>query len=135
MKVIYGLKELEIWYVTFLYGLLRLLMHGVDHTFKKHGPRETFFRSTRDVCKTCQFIFLLRNTNFQVIPFQSIAITQSFSSAIFRAPQISKGCLGHDRNVHKILPVLCLTIMCIKPFTCKNTTLSVPFLNEMLFLH
>ena len=46
-----------------------------------------------------------------------------------------KGCLVHDGNMHKIFSVLNFTIICIKNFTCNNTTFSISFLNEILFLH
>ena len=36
----------------------------------------------------------------------------------------SKGCLVHDTNKHKIMSVLNLTIICIKPFTCNSTNFS-----------
>ena len=39
MKVISGLKELEILAHSFVYALLRLVPH------KKHAPRDTFFRN------------------------------------------------------------------------------------------
>ena len=47
----------------------------------------------------------------------------------------SKWCLVHDWNVHMIFSALNLTIICIKPFTLNNTTFSVSFLHEILFLH
>ena len=47
----------------------------------------------------------------------------------------SKGCLVHDRNVRKVFLALNLTKSSIKPFTCNNTTFTVPFLNKLLFLY
>ena len=49
---------------------------------------------------------------------------------------LSKGCLVHDRNVHKTFSALSFTVISVVAFTCNNTTFSVSFLlNEILFLH
>ena len=44
----------------------------------------------------------------------------------------------HNTNVHTFNsknPVLDSIVVCFRPLACNNTALSVPFLNEILFLH
>ena len=57
-----------------------------------------------------------------------------FAHVVFYIPQKDFWCM---RNVRKIFPALNLTVICIMPFICNNTTfsISVSFLTELLFLH
>ena len=67
------------------------------------------------------------------------------SLSVFKWPQycfcayifcvLLNGYLVHGRNLRKTFSILNLTIICIKSFTCNNTTFSVFFLNELSFFH
>ena len=106
MKVVYGLKELEVLVRNFFYVLLRLLVHGVNHTFKKHRPRETFFRNHER--NSVPYLFAKHAIYFpsgknklSSHSFLKYCYTQSFLRAIYRALQMSQRGLVHDKNVHK----------------------------------
>ena len=54
------------------------------------------------VCKTCQFFTLQGNMNFQFTSLWSIATQLSLCTLFCASQCLSKGCLVHDTNVHKI---------------------------------
>ena len=81
-------------------------------------------------CKTCQFITLQGNINFQFRSFSEYCYLIGFVHDISCS---SKGCLIHDTNVHETFSALDLIIIFTKPW--NSVTFSVSFLNEISFLH
>ena len=80
--------------------------------------------------------FFQKSYKLSICSFLEYCCTIVFMEGILRP---LKGCalkcvLVRDRKVQKVFSAL-KTKGCIKSFTCNNTSSSLPFLNEILFLH
>ena len=97
MKVIDGLKELEILVHNFFVCLVETF-----DAYVHHGEETCIFviHSWIELCAWNEAFYFHMST---IVFVHDLLFS-------------SKRCLVHDRNVHKIFSILNLTIICIKPF-------------------
>ena len=122
--------------------LLRLLVHACITMMKiayiiffpQINNQIKELKWTLGICKTCQFIFLQENINFQFVPL--LLHNTSCSLTIFCGAPL-KRMTDEEIDARKFFLVLNLTIMGIRPFTfkCIISPLNIFFKHTIIGLH
>ena len=112
----------------FCMPFLRLLVYACA-TVKKREPPHAFFRNHKPnhvleyislgYFQNMPIYYTSAKYKLSVCSCYTVIFVHNISSS---CP--SKGCLKHDTNMHKILSALNMTIICMKPSFCNNTTFS-----------